>query len=41
MEVEEIRETTKARPFKPFEFHLDNGDVYPKSFWIFLPFYPN
>ena len=28
MEVEEIRKTSKARPFKPFEIHLDNGDVH-------------
>jgi len=28
MEVEEIRKTTKARPFKPFEIHLDNGEVH-------------
>jgi len=29
MEVEEIRKTTRARPFRPFEFHLDNGDIHP------------
>jgi hypothetical protein len=28
MDVEEIRKTTKARPFKPFEIHLDNGDFH-------------
>lgn len=29
MEVEEIRKTTKARPFRPFELHLDNGEIHP------------
>lgn len=28
MEVEEIRKTTKPRPFNPFEFHLANGNVH-------------
>ncbi len=27
MQVEEIKKTISARPFKAFEFHLDNGDI--------------
>jgi len=28
MEVTEIKKTISARPFKPFEFHLDNGEIH-------------
>jgi len=29
MTVQEIRQIVKQRPFKPFIFHLDNGERYP------------
>jgi hypothetical protein len=28
MSVEEIRQVVRQRPFKPFVFHLDNGQKY-------------
>ncbi len=28
MNVEEIRKVARRRPFKPFMFHLDNGEKY-------------
>jgi hypothetical protein len=28
MNVEKIREVVRRRPFKPFWFHLDNGQKY-------------
>jgi hypothetical protein len=31
MNVDEIRKITKSRPFKTFEIHLDNGEIYPIS----------
>ena len=29
MNFEEIRKIVRQRPFKPFFFHLDNGQKYP------------
>jgi hypothetical protein len=29
MNVNEIRKLVKQRPFKPFIFHLDNGEAHP------------
>jgi predicted ribosome-associated RNA-binding protein Tma20 len=38
MQIEEIRKTVKARPFKAFEIHLENGEKYlinhPESIFI-------